>query len=353
MTSDRWRRVEDLCHAALASRVEERAAFLVQACAGDEQLQREVESLLAKEPRAAAFLSVPAAAVSGADVLTHAKGTLAGRRLGVYAIGSLLGVGGMGEVYRAHDEMLGREVAIKVLPKEFTADPERRARFEREARILATLNHPHIGAIYGVEESDGVRGLILELVEGETLAERIAMAGRAPSGQRRAAGSNPSGLPIIDVLAITRQIADALDAAHEKGIVHRDLKPANIKIAPDGAVKVLDFGLAKAATSDSAPPDLSESREGAILGTAAYMSPEHARGHSADKRVDIWAFGCVLYEMLTGRLAFPGDTGGHDCDDSRARAGLVGAPAGNASTHSTARDPLSRQGSKAASARHR
>ena len=147
----------------------------------------------------------------------------------------------MGEVYRAHDETLGREVAIKVLPPAFTADPERRARFEREARMLATLNHPHIGAIYGVEEADGVRGLVLELVEGETLAERIAASARS-------VGASAPGLPIDEALAIARQIADALEAAHEKGIVHRDLKPANIKITPDGVVKVLDFGLAKAAS---------------------------------------------------------------------------------------------------------
>ena len=238
-------------------------------------------------------------------MLDHAKGTLVGQRFGVYAIRSLLGVGGMGEVYRAHDDMLGREVAIKVLPPAFTADPERRARFEREARMLATLNHPHIGAIYGVEEADGVRGLVLELVEGETLAERIAdrRAGQAAANRRvsQPRRGRCTGLPIAEVLAIARQIADALDAAHEKGIVHRDLKPANIKITPDGVVKVLDFGLAKVASTDSSRPDLTESRDGVILGTAAYMSPEQARGQTVDKRGDIWAFGCVLYEMLTGR----------------------------------------------------
>jgi eukaryotic-like serine/threonine-protein kinase len=296
MTPDRWRQVEDLCHAALARPEENRAAFLAAACAGDGMLQREVESLLAHESSAAGFMRVPAVAVAGSAVLDHAKGTLIGQRLGSYAIRSLLGVGGMGEVYRAHDDTLGREVAIKVLPTAFTADPERRARFEREARMLATLNHPHIGAIYGIEEAAGVRALVLELVEGETLAERIARDARS------------GGLPLADALVIARQIADALEAAHEKGIVHRDLKPANIKITPDGAVKVLDFGLAKAARTDSARLDLSESRDGAILGTAAYMSPEQARGHSVDKRSDIWAFGCVLYEMLTGRLTFPGET---------------------------------------------
>ena len=207
----------------------------------------------------------------------------------------------MGEVYRAHDDTLGREVAIKLLSPAFTAEPERRARFEREARMLATLNHPHIGAIYGVEEADGVRGLVLELVEGETLAERIAASARS-------AGSNAPGLPMTEALTIARQIADALEAAHEKGIVHRDLKPANIKITPDGVVKVLDFGLAKVASPDSSSSDLSQSRAGAIFGTAAYMSPEQARGHNVDKRADIWAFGCVLFEMLTGRVAFAGET---------------------------------------------
>jgi serine/threonine protein kinase/Tol biopolymer transport system component len=295
MTSDRWRRVEDLCHAALARAAGERAEFLMTACAGDEALRREVESLLAREQRAAGFMSVPASAVVVSAVLDQVKGTLAGQRLGVYAIGSLMGVGGMGEVYRAHDETLGREVAIKVLPPAFTADPERRARFEREARMLATLNHPHVGAIYGIEESNGLRALVLELVDGETLAERIAAVG-AP------------GLPITEAVAIARQIAGALDAAHEKGIVHRDLKPSNIKFTPDGVVKVLDFGLAKAPGTSSGRQDLTESREGVILGTAAYMSPEQARGHSVDKRGDIWAFGCVLYEMLAGRVAFPGNT---------------------------------------------
>jgi serine/threonine protein kinase len=207
----------------------------------------------------------------------------------------------MGEVYRAHDETLGREVAIKVLPPAFTAEPDRRARFEREARMLATLNHPHIGAIYGVEEADGVRALVLELVEGETLAERIA-------GPGRARGSETPGLSVSESLTIARQIAEALEAAHEKGIVHRDLKPANIKITPDGAVKVLDFGLAKVATPDSLGSDPSQSRAGAVFGTAGYMSPEQARGHNVDKRADIWAFGCVLFEMLTGRAAFVGDT---------------------------------------------
>ena len=221
---------------------------------------------------------------------------LTGRRLGVYHLQALLGAGGMGEVYRAHDTRLGRDVAIKILPPAFTSDPDRLARFEREARVLASLNHPNIGAIYGFEDG----GLVLELVEGETLAERVQ---RGP-------------VPVAEALTLARQIADALEAAHEKGIIHRDLKPANIKVTPAGTVKVLDFGLAKAVAGDASSPDLTHSptitvagtREGVILGTAAYMSPEQARGLAVDKRTDIWAFGCVLYEMLTGRTAFGGAT---------------------------------------------
>ena len=225
-------------------------------------------------------------------------GLTPGTRLGPYEVTAQIGQGGMGEVYRARDTKLGRDVAIKILPPLFTNDPDRLARFEREARMLAALNHPHIGAIYGVEDSDRVRALVLELVDGETLAECIQ---RGP-------------VPIRDALTMARQIADALDAAHEKGIVHRDLKPANIKVTPAGVVKVLDFGLAKAAGGDASGQGVSQAmtvagtREGVILGTAAYMSPEQARGKSVDKRTDIWAFGCVLYEMLTGRAAFARDT---------------------------------------------
>ena len=301
MVPDRWRQVEELCDAALACQGEERTAFLADACRNDDELRREVESLLAQQPSAEAFMRVPAAELAGSGALESVRGRLVGARFGSYTIRALLGVGGMGEVYRAHDETLDREVAIKVLSPAFTADPDRRARFEREARMLATLNHPHIGAIYGVEEADGVRGLVLELVEGETLAERVAAA--APS---RSAGAR--GLPIAEALNIARQITNALEAAHEKGIVHRDLKPANIKMTPGGVVKVLDFGLAKVAVPGASGFDLSQSKAGAIFGTVAYMSPEQARGQEVDRRTDIWAFGCVLFEMLTGRLAFAAET---------------------------------------------
>jgi serine/threonine protein kinase len=197
----------------------------------------------------------------------------------------------------------GATFAVKVLPHTFTADPDRLARFEREARVLASLNHPHIAAIHGVEESDGMRALVLELVEGDTLAQRIA--------------ARKTGLPVKEAIEIARQIADALDAAHEKGIVHRDLKPANVKITPQGVVKVLDFGLAKleagigdsgVAVTEAPTITVNDTREGLIVGTAAYMSPEQARGQAIDKRTDIWAFGCVLYEMLTGCAVFARNT---------------------------------------------
>src|SRR5579864_6677861 len=220
--------------------------------------------------------------------------------IGPYEVVSQLGAGGMGEVYRAKDTTLNRDVAIKVLPDLFASDPDRLARFTREAQTLAALNHPHIAAIYGVEQSGGVRALVMELVEGEDLSAIIA---RGP-------------IALADALPIARQITEALEAAHEQGIIHRDLKPANIKIRADGTVKVLDFGLAKAMDPAGASPNVSQSptittpamtQAGVILGTAAYMSPEQAKGRPADKRSDVWAFGCVLYEMLTGARAFQGN----------------------------------------------
>jgi serine/threonine protein kinase/Tol biopolymer transport system component len=245
------------------------------------------------------FLGGPAIAVAAAMVDEVHVSQWIGRRIGVYHLQTLLGKGGMGEVYRARDTRLGRDVAIKVLPRAFTADPDRLARFEREARVLAALNHPHIGTIHGLEESEGVRALVLELVEGETLADRL----------------HHGAVAIPDALAMARQIADALEAAHDKGIVHRDLKPSNIKITPDGVVKVLDFGLAKGGTevsgydlTQSPTISIGNTHDGVILGTAPYMSPEQARGQVVDKRTDIWAFGCVLLEMLTGRVVFRGDT---------------------------------------------
>ena len=223
----------------------------------------------------------------------------AGERLGSYEILAPLGAGGMGEVYRARDTKLGREAAIKVLPEAFAQNEERLARFQREAKVLAQLNHPGIATLYGLERSEGVDYLAMELVDGETLAERIA---RGP-------------IAVDEALPLCQQIAEAVEAAHEKGIIHRDLKPANIKVNSEGKVKVLDFGLAKAlaeetpATDSSLSPTLSRdaTRAGVILGTAAYMSPEQARGQAVDKRTDILSFGIVLYEMLTGKKAFAGE----------------------------------------------
>jgi len=222
-----------------------------------------------------------------------------GQSLLHYSIVEKIGKGGMGEVYRAKDSKLGREVAIKVLPEEFSRDADRVARFQREAKLLASLNHPNIAAIHGLEESGGTQFLVLELVEGETLADQIK---RGP-------------IPVVESLKLALQIAEALEAAHEKGIIHRDLKPANIKVTPEVKVKVLDFGLAKAFAGEQVELNLSNSptlsdmatQQGVILGTAAYMSPEQARGKVVDRRADIWAFGCVLYEMLTGRVAFQGE----------------------------------------------
>ena len=233
-----------------------------------------------------------------------------GETLSHYEVVEKLGAGGMGVVYRATDTQLGRDVALKVLPETFTQDPDRLARFEREARLLASLNHPNIATIHGVEESSGVRFLVMELVGGETLAERI----RRGRGVRQGRGA--AGIPIEEALPLFMQIAEALEAAHEKGIVHRDLKPANIKITPEGRVKVLDFGLAKAMAGEEVVQDLSQSptltrdptEAGVLLGTAPYMSPEQARGKAVGRRADIWAFGCCLYEALTGKAAFLGET---------------------------------------------
>ena len=224
-----------------------------------------------------------------------------GSRLGPYEIADRIGSGGMGEVWRATDVNLKRVVAIKVLPDAFVIDAERLARFRREAEVLASLNHPNVAAVYGLETADGIRALVMEFVEGLTIADRVA----------------PGPIPVDEALPIAKQIAEALEAAHDQGIVHRDLKPANIKVRADGTVKVLDFGLAKAiepagaaASGVSMSPTITTpamTQAGIILGTAAYMSPEQAKGKAADTRSDVWAFGCVVFELLTGRRAFVGE----------------------------------------------
>jgi serine/threonine protein kinase/Tol biopolymer transport system component len=314
MSDDRWQRVADLYQSAHDRAPEERSSFVSEASAGDSDLRREVESLLAEDD-AAIVLDAPIGATAH-SLLADNSAMRPGSFIGPYRIDNLLGSGGMGEVYRARDTKLNRDVAIKILPPAFAGDPERLARFKREAQLLASLNHPNIAAIYGFEDSAGVHALILELVEGPTLADRIA----------------DGSLHIDETLAIARQIADALECAHEAGIIHRDLKPANIKVRDDGTVKVLDFGLAKLAepVGRTGLPAMTQSptittpamtTAGIILGTAAYMSPEQAKAKPADKRSDIWAFGCVLYEMLTGKRAFEGE----DVSDTLANV-LKGEP---------------------------
>jgi eukaryotic-like serine/threonine-protein kinase len=304
MNDERWQRIAAVYEAAQNRPPEDRSSFVRQAAGGDSDLRREVESLLAEDDT-----SVPIdehIAAVARSFLADNPGVKPGSFIGPYRIDSLLGVGGMGEVYRARDTKLNRDVAIKILPPAFADEPDRLARFKREAQVLASLNHPNIAAIYGFEDSGSVHALVLELVDGGTLADRLGQ----PKGRP---------LPVADALGIARQIADALEAAHEQGIIHRDLKPANIKVREDGTVKVLDFGLAKLVESPAEPgrvPTATQSptittpamtQAGMILGTAAYMSPEQAKGRPADKRSDIWAFGCVLYEMLTGKRAFDGE----------------------------------------------
>ncbi len=298
MNADRgWERVRALFHAAIQRPRAEWNGFLEQECADDEWLRREVESLLTSHEHAGGFLERAPMPVSREALAAAPLAT--GARLGAFEITGTLGAGGMGEVYRARDTRLGRDVAIKLLPSMLADDPDRRARLERESRLLATLNHPHIAAIHSVEEIDGRLALILELVEGPTLADRLATG----------------SIPIGEALRIARQLGEALEAAHGKGVVHRDLKPSNVKITLEGVVKLLDFGLAKATPTAThqgdaqfRSADAGPTADGVILGTGAYMSPEQARGQAVDKRTDVWAFGCVLYEMLAGRRAFSGET---------------------------------------------
>jgi len=290
MTPERWALVSELFYEVLNRPPSERAKYLERACAHDNELRKQVESLIA---------ALDASGGQLPSTIVPTRRLAAGAKLGQFEIVSLLGVGGMGEVYRARDTELGRDVAIKILPGRFTSYPEHVSRFEREARLLAALNHSHIGAIYGIQETDSGSALVLELVEGNTLAERLRQG----------------PLPVVEALDIARQISEGVEYAHEHGIVHRDLKPANVKITPDGIVKVLDFGLARVSAQESTRPGAAElptisapTRVGVIMGTLAYMSPEQVRAKPVDRRADIWAFGCVLYEMLTGCRPFPGET---------------------------------------------
>ena len=290
MTRERWEQIEQIYHEAIQQVPANRAAFVAERCAGDDALLQEVESLVAANAQTGVFLDTPAMQVAASALSRAAMGAEAGQMLGSYQLFVPLGAGGMGEVWKAHDSRVDRDVAIKFCKWQFTDH------FEREARSIAALNHPNICQLYDI----GPNYLVMELVEGPALADRLRQG----------------PIPLREALGIARQIAEALEAAHERGRVHRDLKPGNIKINPDGLVKLLDFGLATTAEESVGTDDkdhtrslmTSPMRAGAIVGTPAYMSPEHARGSPVDKRTDIWAFGAVLYEMLTGKPAFAGET---------------------------------------------
>jgi serine/threonine protein kinase len=298
MNPERWQQVKKIFGAALEREPGERAAFIEEVCAGDEGLRREVESLLASDGEQTGLLGEPVSGLA-AELLDGGVGSHAGRAFSHYEAEREIGRGGMGEVYLARDKRLGRPVALKLLPASFTADPTRVARFKREAHAISHLNHPNIVTVYEVGEAEGLRFIVTEYVEGETLRALLA---RGP-------------LPPGRALDLAVQVASALDAAHAAGVVHRDVKPENIMVRPDGYVKVLDFGLAKLteAAGDEAPQTRASAlelstRPGLVMGTVSYMSPEQARGLKVDARTDVWSLGVVLYEMLAGRAPFDGET---------------------------------------------
>ena len=299
MNPERWQQIDRIFQGAIEREPHERASFLDQACGDDSPLREKIEALLRSHDGAGSFLASPASPPNFGKVREPAPHQFVGQYLGSYELKAHVGSGGMGDVYRARDTQLRRDVAIKILPSEFSRDPDRVARFQREAVALAALNHPNIAAIHDLDEVNGTRFLVLEFVEGETLAVRLK---RGP-------------LSVPQSLDLCRQIAEGLEGAHAKGVHHRDLKPENIQVTPDDRVKLLDFGLAKTLASESEGADaalrnltLWSTKPGVILGTASYLSPEQARGYQPDKRADIWAFGCVLFEAVTGRQAFTGDT---------------------------------------------
>jgi serine/threonine protein kinase/TolB-like protein/Tfp pilus assembly protein PilF len=300
MTSERWQRIEELFQSARRREsAGERAAFLESACGNDTELRAEVEALLSAEDSAGSFINTSAMKVAAPIVAVDRAEQMAGRAIGHYKVLSLLGAGGMGEVYLAEDTRIGRKVALKLLPEYLTRDLERVRRFQQEARAVVTLNHPNIVTVYEIDEADGVQFIASELVKGETLRARLS--------------AGP--MKINEAVEIAIQVADALSEAHHEGVIHRDIKPENIMIRPDGYVKVLDFGIAKlieqhvSSTSTDAPTLVKvETNPGMVLGTAYYMSPEQTRGLPVDERTDIWSLGVVLYSMLTGQMPFAGDT---------------------------------------------
>jgi len=302
MDSERWQHIERLYHSILEKKVNERAAFLDQACAGDEGLRREVESLLSYEGAAADFIETPALEVAAKamakDQSAVAATPLAGQTINQYRIISRLGAGGMGEVYLAEDTRLGRRVALKFLPELLTQDKKHLHRFEQEARAVAVLSHPNVCTIHEViETADRRHCIVMEYVDGMTLRERMA----------------EGPMKVGEAIDIVIEIASALATAHASGIVHRDIKPENVMLRRDGYVKVLDFGLAKLTEVDNSPeaetkPTMLHTSPGEVMGTVAYMSPEQARGVTVDARSDVWSLGVLLYEMLSGQKPFQGET---------------------------------------------
>ena len=299
MKPERWRQIEQIYHSTLEREESQRDTFLKEACAGDEALRREVESLLAHKDQAESFIEEPALEVAAKGMAQNRAPSLVGRQVGPYKIHSLLGVGGMGEVYRAKDTRIGREVAVKVLPSAFSADRDRLRRFEQEARASGRLNHPNILAIYDVGTCDASPYIVSELLEGATLRDQLG----------------GGALPQRKTTDYALQIARGLAAAHEKGIIHRDLKPENLFITKDGRVKILDFGLAKLTHPILNSGDLTDASTaptatapGVLMGTAGYMSPEQVRGQVVDHRSDIFSYGAILYEMVSGRRAFQGNS---------------------------------------------
>src|SRR6478735_5972541 len=298
MKPERWKQVNDLFQSAIERAPEERAAFLDESCYGDQGMRREIESLLTSHERAENFIELPAFEVAPELVTNDKAGALVGKLIGHYQIESLIGIGGMGEVYLARDERLGRKVALKLLPKRLTADETQLSRFKTEARSASALNHPNILTVYEIGAEGNRQFIATEFIEGITLRASLA-GGRI----------NPHA-----ALEIAVQVASALAAAHEAGVVHRDIKPENIMLRPDGYAKVLDFGIAKLTEQRPASDDQVETaavlqtRPGFVLGTAHYMSPEQARGQKVDARSDIWSLGVVLYEMVAGSPPFRGET---------------------------------------------
>src|SRR2546423_1681202 len=299
MHPERWQQIDQLFHSALGQEPNRRAAFLVRECAGDESLRSEVEALISSHEQAENFIETPASDLAAELLAKGQTGLTAGQAIGPYRVVSVLGVGGMGEVYLAQDTRLGRQVALKLLPPQFTMNADRVRRFEQEARAVSALNHPNIVTIHEIGRDDGSQFIVTEFVQGQTLRQRMA----------------ETAISLPAALEVATQVAGALAAAHAAGIVHRDIKPENVMLRADGYVKVLDFGLAKLTEARSPAGDAEQStlvkvqtKSGVVMGTATYMSPEQARGLGVDARSDVFSLGVVLYEMIAARPPFDGDT---------------------------------------------